>query len=842
MTRKWLRIAGVVTGVVLVLAILVGTLAPAWLRRQAPRSFPQVEGEIRLPELDAPVTIIRDTDGVPHIYAQTPHDLFFAQGYVHAQDRFWQMDFWRHVGAGRLAEMFGKSQVETDKFLRTLGWERLAQEEVTRATPEDLANLNSYAQGVNAYLADHQGADLSLEYVVLKLLNPDYSPEPWTPVNTLTWAKAMAWDLRGNMDAEIERARMLQIFTPEQLDDLYPPYPEDHPVIVPGFQPGQSSDPASADEALVRDLAPAWDAIAAEFARLDALIGPLGEGIGSNNWVISGELTDTGMPILANDPHLSAQMPSIWYEVGLHCEPKTADCPYDLTGFSFAGVPGVVIGHNDRIAWGFTNVGPDVMDLYIEKINPDNPYQYEVNGRWVDMEVRRETIQVGGGDPVELEIRITRHGPIISDVYGKLEKFSEEAGIDLPEHYAIALRWTALEPSRVFQAIWGFNRAQNWEEFRAAASQFDVPAQNLVYADVDGNIGYQMPGRIPIRAPGHDGRLPVPGWTDDYEWQGYIPFEELPHTFNPPWGYVVTANNAVVGMDYPYLIATQWAYGFRAQRIVDMIENAPGPISVAYIQQMQGDNYDLNAETLVPVLLNLSLDDARVAEARDLLRGWDYQMHMDSAPAALFAAFWHHLVFETFNDEMPAEDFPNGYHGGRMFEVMRHLVPDPNNTWWDDHNTPEVETRDDIFRRALTKAVAELDKTLGKDPTKWAWGDLHTLTFQNQTLGRSGIGMIEKLFNRGPFRTSGGAAIVNATGWSLTQPYQVTWLPSMRMIVDLSDLSRSLTIHTTGQSGHAYHPHYVDMADRWRTIQYHPMRWTRDQVEADTESTLILKP
>jgi penicillin amidase len=500
----------------------------------------------------------------------------------------------------------------------------------------------------------------------------------------------------------------------------------------------------------------------------------------------------------------------------------------------------VIIGHNDRIAWGFTNVGPDVMDLYIEKINPANPNQYEYNGEWVDMEVVNETIVVGGGEPVELTVRYTRHGPIISEVYGKLEAFSEKAGIELPANYAISLRWTALEPGQLFRGIFGFNRAQNWEEFRQSASFFNVPAQNLVFADVDGNIGYQTPGWIPIRAHG-DGLLPVPGWTDEFEWTGYIPFEELPFAFNPPEGYIVTANNAVTGPEYPHTISLEWAYGYRAQAIVDMIENAPGPIDLEYVQQMQGDNRNLNAENIVPLLLQIPLSDARLQRARALLEDWDYQQHMDSASAALFEVFWKHLLANTFRDQLPERYWPSG--DSRWYEVVRNLLDQPDSPWWDDQHTPEVESRDDILLRSLAGAVNEMEERLGKEPTKWAWGDLHLLNLTHQTLGKSGIAPIENIFNRGPFRTSGGPGIVNATRWSATADnYEVRSLPSFRMIVDLSDLRDSLAMHTTGQSGHAYHPHYVDMTDLWRKIQYHPMLWSREDVEAAAEAVLRLTP
>jgi len=803
-----------------------------------PRSFPQVNGELQAPGLDGAVDIYRDAYGVPQIFATTEHDLFFAQGYVQAQDRFWQMDFWRHQSAGRLSELLGKNTLEIDQFIRTLGWERLSKEELISMDEKSLATLDAFSDGVNAYLSDHQGSALSLEYAVLPILNRDYKPAPWTPLNTVTWAKAMAWDLGGNMDVEITRAMLLKSLSSHQVDQLFPSYPADHPLIVPhpdiGAEPGQRED---IQTQYVRTAFPAFYDLNERLISVNKILGGFFDGVGSNSWVISGKLTDTGMPYLANDPHLAAQTPSIWHEVGMHCAPLTPDCQFEVSGVSFAGVPGVVIGHNANVAWGFTNVGPDVMDLYIEKINPDNPNQYEYNGEWVDMQVIKEKIQIAGGDSQELTVRLTQHGPIITDVYD-LETFDDDAGIDIPENYAIALRWTALEPSCIFCGIWKFNKASNWEEFRDAAKDFVVPAQNLVYADIEGNIGYQMPGNVPIRAEGHDGQIPVPGWTDEFEWQGYIPFENLPYAFNPPEGYIVTANNAVVGSEYPYLIAKNWDYGFRAQRIVDMLKNSPNPITESTIKKMQGDNKDLSAEVLVPLLLQLQSTDENVMKAQTLLRDWDYQTSMDSSPAMLFAAFWKNLLKMTYTDQLPDFYPPKG--NSNWMEITRQLIKDPNDPWWDDISTQEVERRDDILAEALSTAVDELEKSLGKDPTKWAWGDLHTLTFYNQVMNN--FPLINKLFNRGPFRTSGGSSIVNATGWNANQSYQVTWLPSMRMIVDMSNLQNSLLIHTTGESGHAYHPHYIDMADLWRNIQYQPMHWDQDVIENVAEEHLRLVP
>lgn len=830
---RWLVI---LLSVALILAVIGSVVGVITVRR----SFPVVDGNLQIAGLIAPVDIYRDASGIPQIYAANQHDLFFAQGYVHAQDRFWQMDFWRHLSAGRLAEMFGKGQVETDLFLRTLGWRRVAQKELESADANTRFILEAYAAGVNAYLVEHQGSELSLEYAILALLSPDYSPEPWQPLDSMTWAKVMAWDLGGNMDDEIEKAILLQSLTVEQLAELVPGYPADGPLIVTASQSARI--PAGKKEInlpLTGMIQPALFEIVSRLEKVPPTLGERGVGLGSNSWAIGGHRSATGMPILANDPHLGVQMPSIWYEIGMHCAPVSAECPLEVTGFSFAGAPGVIIGHNARIAWGFTNVGPDVQDLFIEKINPENPDQYEVNGVWQDMVLVDENIHVAGAEDVPLKVRYTRNGPIISETYGLLEEFSERSGIELPQNYAISLRWTALEVGNPFPAVLRFNQAQNWQEFREAARDFVAPAQNLLYADVDGNIGYQMPGNIPIRAQG-DGTLPVPGWTDDYQWQGYIPFEELPFTFNPPEGYIVTANNAVVGEDYPYLITSTWDYGYRAQRIIELIETAPGPLSLEDMQRFQADNKDLNAELLVPTLLAIPLNDSRLETARALLKDWDFQDHMDSAAAGLFAAFWKQLLARTFGDELPEDYLPDG--NSRWFTVIHQLAMNPDSSWWDDHTTPAVEQRDDIFRTSLEAAVNELEGTLGKDPQGWRWGALHTVHFQNASLGKSGIAPIEALFNRGPFEASGGASIVNATGWKASKDYSVTSLPSMRMLIDLSNLDNSLAIHTTGESGHAFHPNYIDMADEWRMIRYHAMLWSQAQVEAGARTLLHLQP
>jgi penicillin amidase len=804
MVKRALIILGLL---LLVLVVAVG----GWFYWMTRHPWPQIDGTLQVSGLQAPVDIVRDPWGVPHVYAQNTHDLFFAQGYAHAQDRFYQMEFSRRIGQGRLSEMLGDAALEQDEFIRTIGWWRTAQEEASRLEGEARVALEAYAEGVNAYVERHRDA-LALEFAILRLTGTKVDIEPWTPAHTIAWGKVMAWDLGGNMRTEIWRAQVVAELGQETLAEWTPPYPDDHPVIVPG---------GVAWEQLPLQEAAALSDQAFSFGR--------GEGIGSNNWVIAGDKTTTGAPLLANDMHLGIQMPSIWYEVGLHCQTLSDDCPYNVTGFSFPGTPGVIVGHNDRVGWGVTNLGPDVQDLYVERVNPANPRQYEVNGEWVDFEIVREEIVVAGQDePEVIEVRLSRHGPVLNEVMD-----------DLPveANQVLALKWTALEPGEIFKAVLLLDQAQNWDDFRQALRYWHVPSQNFVYADVEGNIGYQAPGRIPIRANG-DGQMPVPGWTDEYEWTGYIPFEELPSRFNPPEGFIVTANHAVVDASYPYLISLDWARGYRGQRITEMIE-AQDKLSAHDIKEIHGDNKSLSAGEVVPYLVALTPDEPELRQALDRLAAWDLQEHKDSAEAALYEIVWCHLLPELF--EEASEDLRPGGSSWTMV-LVRDLLTQPENHWWDDARTATVEERDDILLRVLQQGYAWLEKRHGKNMDKWAWGKLHTATFENPSLGQSGIGPIESMFNRGPIPASGGNAIVNATGWPMDDPAVVGSVPSERMILDLADWQRSQTMHTTGQSGHPYHEHYGDMILLWRDIQYHTMHWERPALEADAEGTLRLEP
>ncbi|MFK4039474.1 penicillin acylase family protein [Nonomuraea wenchangensis] len=817
--------------VLLVLAlVLAGVLV--FIARQ---SFPQVDGSVRLSGLSGSVEIYRDKSGIPHIYASSPDDLFMAQGYVHAQDRFYEMDFRRHMTAGRLSELYGKSTLDTDKALRTMGWRRVAEQELPLLADDTRAYLDAYAKGVNAWLsANPNASDRSLEYSILKIQNGDYHPEPWGPADSLAWLKAMAWDLRSNMEDEIDRALIAAKLPRDRVEQLYPGYPfERHsPIVTTGAIDRERFDQEAEPRlrlgtgAVIQSAARTLDAVPSTMGTADR------EGIGSNSWVISGAHTKSGKPLLANDPHLSPQLPSVWYQAGLHCRQVNAQCPYDVTGFTFSGVPGVVIGHNAKISWGFTNLGPDVADLFLEKVDGE---MYLYRGEQRRLETRKEQIKVAGGSTVTITVRSTVHGPLINDVMPDA-KPSGEAN-------AVALQWTALTPGHTADAIFALNRAGDWAQFRSAASLFEVPAQNLVYADTSGKIGYQAPGRVPVRAKG-DGRWPVPGWTGEYDWlPDPIPFEQLPSVEDPQEGFVVTANNAVIDpARYKPLLTEDWAYGYRSERIRALVEEAvgKGKVDADTMSAIQADTRNNFAATLVPVLAKVDLAGP-AKQARELLTSWDGSQGLDSAPAAYFNAVWRQVLALTFHDELPEQARPAG--GDRWYEVVRRLLDAPDDPFWDDVTTKNVtERRDDVLRQAMASAYQELADRFGEKISDWRWGDLHQLDLVNGSLGTSGIAPVEALFNRGPIAVPGGKDAVNATGWNTQKGYAVTAVPSMRMVVDLSDLDKSQWINLTGASGHAFHENYWDQAEIWAGGGLLPMRSSPDAVRKAAEHTLKLSP
>ncbi|NYF29892.1 penicillin amidase [Microbacterium sp. JAI119] len=866
---------GRVAFLVVAAIVVVAVAAAFFVTWTIQRSFPQTDGSIELDGLQAEVTVQRDDRGIPTITADSTDDLFYAQGFVHAQDRFFEMDFRRHVTSGRVAEMFGESQAGTDAFLRTLGWRKVAEAEVEAMDDTTRGYYEAYADGVNAYLASRSGAELSLEYAVIGLQNPDYAPEPWEPADSVAWLKAMAWDLRGNIEDETERSLLAAELstatdgnapdaatTADMLAKLYPEYPfAENPVIVPkistvpalgtGAEPAAFTPGETEGEAQQASTTIDWEETSNVIEAASVLVGDVGEGIGSNSWVVSGDLTETGMPLLANDPHLGASLPSVWYQVQLKCSTVDEECPFDVGGFSFSGLPGIVIGHNQKVAWGFTNLTTDVTDLYVERVEGD---QYWRDGALVPLEESTETIKVAGGDDIDLTIRSTVHGPIIS---GLTDDFTEIA--DDPEpalgveasapttpvpgsedaEYAVSLRWTALDPGTAATAIFALSTAQDFDDFRYAASLFDVPAQNLIYADTEGNIGYQAPGRLPIRGAG-DGWMPQPGWDSSYDWTGFIPFEELPVSYNPNSGYIVTANNAIVTDDYAYFLSRDWDYGYRAARIAHLIERrtAVAPLTPDDMRDIQMDNEMWIGTQLATAMAEVDVSGAGASDAVDLLEAWDGQNSASSAAAAYANVLWSNLVQNIFAER----EQPLPIDGqGRLFTVVSAMLTDPSDPLWTNEQL-DVDGMEQMLALSAEEAYDELAALQGTTISRWNWGDLHAITLTSDTLGSSGIAPIEALFNRGPFPVSGGASVVNATGWELGVSYATTTVPSMRMVVDLSDFDASTWNHLTGASGHAFHEHYTDQTADWAVGAQKPWAYSTQAVKSAAVDTLVLSP
>lgn len=845
--------------VVLGLVIILVAFGVFTVNKWTSGPLPQHDGTITLDGLEGEVTIIRDEWGIPDIYASSIHDLRFAQGYVQAQDRWWQMEFARHTGHGRLQELTGQTDalMGTDIFIRSAGWTRAAQRDVDALPPEYLAEVQSFSDGINAYILNRPAGELAFEYNVLGLTGVDIPIEPWTPIDTAIWIKVMAWDLSGNRGSELMRSSLIDELGIEMANAYMPDFPfgQKPTIIWPEDIPETGAFAPQIMRADTAGIIGLETQFAGNFDVNTGLIFGSGSGVGSNNWVVSGDLTESGLPLLANDPHLGIGMPAIWYEIGLHCVPVSEECPYDVRGFAFPASPAIIIGHNANIAWGQTNIGWDTQDLYQITVNPDNELQYMWNGEWRDMTVYEDEIRFGDGGSVTIQVRETHLGPIIND-----NQRDEETGeiLGFNNEDPLAFHWTSYEVSTIQQSIFMLNQANNWSEFREALSYWDSPAQNFVYADLEGNIGYQTPGLVPIRAEGHTGRLPVDGSTDEFEWLGFVPYEYLPSVLNPERGYISTANQALVPMEYydylaselgdefgedaHYIFDYEWHYAYRGQRVNELIE-AQEQHSIATFQQIQGDNEFTFMEEITPYLSELDMGSSDLNDMRDWMLDWDYQMHMDSPQAALAGYFWYHLTFNLYDDQLGEDSNLSG--GSREMWATILLLDDPNNTWWDDINTEDIsESRDDIVLRSFSQAYDSTVAALGSNRDEWTWGDIHLATFVSNPLGLSGIGLIEDTVNSGPVRTSGGNAIINAVSWTYDEdePFSVPWIPSMRMIVDFSDMSNSVTSYSTGQSGHPASEHYDDMVDDWRNIEYHPMSWQRENVDANAVSTLILQP
>ena len=761
------------------------------------RPLPPLDGELRLKGLSAPVDIVRDRWGIPHISARDPLDAYFAQGFCHAQDRLWHMELTRRLTAGRLAEVFGKLALDVDRFHRRLGLHRAAQREWDAADADLRDMLRAYAAGVNACLDGLVAAKkLPAEFVLAR-----FQPEPWQPVDTLGFARYLAYSQTPNWESELVRSRLIARLGYAGASSLEPDV----------WQPDSDALPP------LEDWGPPERPEPGELPPI-ALAGGPGA---SNAWVVSGARSSTGKPLLANDPHMFPRLPSVFYEVHL-----AAGGELNVAGASAPGAPGVIIGHNRHIAWGITASMADAADLYVERLDPGDSRRTEFAGRWESGTLVREVISVKGqAKPWIEDVLVTRrHGPLITPTPSLAD-----------EHRPLAMRSMVLEAESAASAILAINRAVSWDEFRAAASRWGTPAMNLTYADAEGNIGYQMVGSVPVRERG-EGLVPSPGWTGQYEWRGTIPFDELPRAFNPPDGLWANANHNVATRS-PHFFSREFIDPARYRRIRQVLESKPRHSAVDF-GALQADEVSLPARRIAAVLVD-HVRPRRPLEARalDELRRWDGRVSADSAAASVYEVFRNELLRARHAEAV-----------GDLLASLQGVGPHPLVGATNSHyflqthrvldfveNNPE----DPAVQRAFQASVAWLSRKLGPNVAVWHWGRLHQLRLEHALSARKPLGA---LFNIPSFPWSGDLETVRAGGSWPGEYRAVGPISAYRFIADCGDWDSSLSCIPGGQSGQRGSPHYADQVDAWRRVAYHPLSFTRPAIARVQRHSLRLVP
>ena len=806
--RRWLKTAAW-AALLLITAIVA---AAAWY---AQRALPQTDGSLTLSGAAAELRIERDEHGIPTVRAGSPHDAFFGLGVAHAQDRLWQMETHRRIGAGRLAEVFGASALETDRFLRALGVRRTAAAQWQLLDVESRAALQAYADGVNAVLRQALRARPP-EFVILGI-----EPEPWHPVDSLAWAIMMAWDLGANWNTELLRLRLALQMPVARINELLPAYP------------GEAL-PRTADyAALFRGLKLDAGAVQTAWQRLPEIAPPSGvEGVGSNNWVVAGSHTTTGAPLLANDPHLKLSSPALWYFARLEAP------GLKVAGATLPGLPGVVMGQNEQIAWGATNTAPDVQDLYVEQIKPDDPSMYRTPEGWAAFETSAEVIKVKGQPGVPFTHRRTRHGPVISDAGTTADVLGPR---DRPA-YVLALRWTALDAdAALLSASLAMQRAGSVQSFFDATRGWSAPMQNLVVADRAGRIGVVSPGRVPVRQPGNDlhGLVPAPGWEARYDWAGWVPADETPRETDPVRGWIATANQRVTAPDYPHYITSEWALPYRQQRIEQLLR-ARLQHSIDDLAAMQADERSLAAQVLLPWLHQAESTHPLVPAARAQLQGFDGTMAADRAAPLIFWAWQRQLARGIFQDDTGAELWEKSLATRTFQDALENVLVRDDTTWCDDRGTPATETCAMQSDAALTRALDELQARFGAEVAQWQWGRAHQARSEHRPFSR--VKALAPWFEQ-RVAVGGDTHTVNAARVGLRPDATTGELylhehgASLRAVYDLGDPAQSRFMHSTGQSGIAFSPLFRRFVQPWAEVQYVPV-WP----QAAPEQVLVVQP
>ena len=763
-------------------------------------SQPQIEGTVTVTGLTSDAEIIRDAHGVPHIYGATDEDVAFGLGFAHAQDRLWQMEFSRRLATGRLSEIMGSSTVGFDKFFRSLALSEPIVKSFRTLVPKTQAMLQAYSAGVNAAMDDPQ-TPVPPEFSLLY-----HSPEPWTVYDSLLIPKLMSLSLSTNMFHEIRRAQLLKTLGPEKLDMFYP----DAPV--------KTSELPQELLSLYQDLSSNSLALSV----LDAW-----QRGASNNWVVDGRHTESGMPLLANDPHLELGSPSIWYLAHMSLQ----DGP--VIGATIAGLPSIILGRNNRIAWGFTNTGADVQDLFIEKINPDNPDEYLTPTGYQRFESRDEIIRVRFGADIPIKVRKTRHGVVMP------QNWLQSDDILGPRH-VLSLSWTALaDDDKTADASIAVMQSKTWNAFVRATQSMDHPMQSIVYGDVDGHIGFIAPAKVPIRKTANKlyGMLPAPGWDDTYDWDGFIPFQELPQRFDPESGKIFTANDKIVSDDYPFWITHLWEHEHRVNRISDLLSQTSQHRSNTFID-MQKDTFSPDTVDLIPYLTALETGTALERDALDIVRDWDGRMDKDSAAPTIYTAWLAELAKQIYADDL-GEQFYR--HWELKIDFIADALANRNGiaVWCDDLTTEQVEDCRSLSKTALTESMAMLADRYGADPHDWTWGRAHTAVHMHNPFGQ--IPFLKTIFNL-HVASDGGFYTLNRGGHRLAsqEPFGNIHGSGYRAVYDFADLNNSVFMQSTGQSGNPVSPFFATFVQTWADVGYIPMTTNRAHILENASGRLIL--
>lgn len=784
-------------------ALLLGAffILPGCERILLHRGFPKHEGEIQGLPLSGPVEVLRDSWGIPHIYATDDHDLMVAQGFVHAQDRLWQMEIYRRLSQGRLAEVAGKEALDMDHWVRILGLPEMRQNLVETLSPEELRLAQAYVDGVNAFLSQ-RGEDLPLEFHSLSL-----RPEPWTVEDLFSSLVVNAWFLGTNYRHELVAISAGDRVGLQEWGDLFPSHPGANLPKDEYFE-----------EIRHLKIAPLLPAAKA-FHRAST---GFRRGAGSNNWVVAR--SEDGAPLLANDPHLVLQVPGIWYFCHLQAPTLSA------AGASIAGTPGIVIGHNERVAWGFTNVMTDCVDLFVIRVDPNDPTKYRVGDRALEMEREEVVLRLSDGKGVERQIFRTIHGPVITRV---------KKGVEA----VVALKWYGTLPKgtlvdRSFRASLGLSRARDVNQALEAGAHFRYTGQNLLVADGQGHIGWHITGAVPIRR-GYSGRLPGDGSSGEMDWEGFLPYAALPSRVNPSDGWIATANQRVVDDQTPHPISFAWCAPYRYERIAQLLKGLDAP-SADDFRRIQMDVHSMQADRILPKILSLQYSDGKALAAVRILREWDREVRRDSVGATLYEVFLTQWVRTLLEDELEEALFLYFHTFPAMYLVQDVILDRPESPLWDRIDTPEREGPRDILEMALARAMEWLEEGLGRDAGDWTWGRLHGIDFSHPGAKR---GIAGWLLRRGPYPADGDNTTVNVAGFVPAEGgYGVLLLPSLRMIVPLGDLDRTEIIGPLGQSGQPGHPHYDDMIEPWMAGERAISPFNRETVGRAAVARLILKP